>query len=137
MHPASETLWYTQLAILRPISLLQSTHPVLDSIFGDNILPIGCGLLIVAWLGCFLRHRFTVALLANFSAVVVGAIAHLWVRGTGSYETGSLAWIASEPRPDGILLAVLCLVSLTALVASHASFIQALRRSRTGPARVR
>src|SRR5688572_3035511 len=76
VYPASETLWYAQLEVLRPLGLLRASHPALDYVLGTNILPIGFGLLIIAWTAYFVRQRLVIAILANGSAVIVGAIAY-------------------------------------------------------------
>ena len=129
LYPGSETLWYAQLEVLRPLGLLRASHPALDYLFGSNILPIGCGLLIVAWTACKLRQRLVVAILANGSALIVGAIAYLWSRGTHLYETTSLDWVFIDPRPDYILVVFLCVVSVSSFLASHISFIRAIKSS--------
>src|SRR3954454_22458460 len=88
IHPGSETLWYLQLGLLRPLTALRTSGGVVGAMTEANILIVGVAVLISAWVACLLRQRVIVGLMANCSLMFVGSMAYQSLLASG--QTASL-----------------------------------------------
>ncbi|WP_046863577.1 hypothetical protein [Microvirga massiliensis] len=125
LHPASETLWYLQLEVMRPLLAVRMSDTMLaGTILGSNILWVSLSILAAAWLACLVRQRLMVGLMANLSLMLVAAMGYSHLLASGSGQTASLVVMSFDPSPDAVLLLCLGVLTGAACLACHVSFIR-------------
>jgi hypothetical protein len=133
LFPSSETLWYLQLGVLRPLSTFRASGMLMEFLPGLNMLLVPAMILAMALLACIYKQRILIGVMTNCSVILLACIGYTYLSTSGIAKTASIAPLVSAATPNLVLLMSLGILTIAGCVACHVSFIRDVLRESAKP----